>query len=512
MPLIKRHRWLLVCLACIAPLYFVWTSTNSMGYFADDGPSYLMMARHYSPYIGESRVNAEYAATSRFPPLYPLALAWAGTATDLHAVHILTTVFFMLGLVAYYGWLIILRIAPNQAALLVMLLAVLPGSWLTGLEVQSEYLFLLLSLLALAFLAKYQHDRRDELLYAAAILVATVALTRTIGVTLFAPLLLVLWRAPRRAAAFSVVIALLPLLTWHLLHRSKLGYGEALSSIYGHHPWRVLLTQIVQELPALRDGFTEDFRHSFEFPRLVTDLLGSLCLIAGLWRAIKLETDGVYLVAYLAILLVWPYPEEAKRFLWVVIPVLLGQLLMLSTAILHRRPDSRLPRLAMAVTAAAVLSMALPSISIAADRYNLAGYGSLPSARGFRSWYDADLAQATHTVDTEITMIDAMRRIRTETPSGDCVIAIRIDLINYYAERRSVLPPLNSVPDPYFQSQLRAPGCRYVFMSPATHMMFPLPLHPAQRLENNFRILDYTEVLDPPPGNGNVICILAELL
>src|SRR5262249_23182663 len=74
-PLVLRHRWLLIIMAGLVPLYLIWAANDSIGAIADDGPGYLMMARHFSPYVADSRVNALWAATSRFPPLYPLLLA-----------------------------------------------------------------------------------------------------------------------------------------------------------------------------------------------------------------------------------------------------------------------------------------------------------------------------------------------------------------------------------------------------------------------------------------------------
>lgn len=509
------HAWALLCLGLIAAVYFAWSDTDQMGAFANDGPCYLMMARHYAPAAHESVVYAEYATYSRFPPLYPLMLAVTGTGAELHATHRVTTVFLLAALGAYYAWLLAAGAARPLAALLTLLVAVLPASWLQALTVQSEYLYLFWSLLALSLLTLYErpavHGRRHELLYAAAIAVAAAVLTRTIGVALFVPLLLAARQAPRRAALLAVAAGLLPPLAWHMVHRSRLGYDQALGDMYGHHAWQFLLNQVGRELPALRAGFADDFLHAPLALRWLADGLGLLLLAGSALRALRLKPDGTYMAAYLAIVLVWPYPEEAWRFLWVVLPIALFQWLLALAELLHEPVNGRRPEAAAAVLAVLVLVMALPSIELAAGRYDAASEEALVPARGLTAWYDVDEAAAVHSVHAQLVLMAAMRRIGDETPADACVIAVRTDLINYYSDRRSFQPPLNSVPDPYFQELLRAHQCGYVFMSTMRHMMFPLPLHPAQRLGDRIQVLDYVDERDQPPAAGQVTAILAVL-
>lgn len=500
----------MLVLATAAPLLLFWTATRSMGYFADDGPAYLMMARHYSPFMGESPVNAAYAATSRFPPLYPSLLGLSGAAGSLLHTHLLTTLFLLAGLVVYYGWLRELGLAPAGAALLVLLLALIPETWLIGLEVQSEYLYLPLSLLALLLLERHARLRSDEWLYAAALVISMSVLTRTIGIALFAPLLVAAWRSGPRTGLLAIVTAILPPLLWHLLHRSSESYTEALGNLYGRHAASMLWSQLSQELPALRAGFSDNFQLLKLLPQSMVDLLALLCLTGLLRRALRLKPDGLYLLLYLAIVWVWPYPDEAVRFLWAVTPVALASIPGLVTGGGEGDPDPRRQG-ALVLVATLMLLMALPSIALASRRYRDAVDTPFPSARDLRAWYDPDPAYAMHAVNSEITIREALIRVRNETPADSCVVAIRLDLVNFYAERGAARPPLNSVPDPLFQSRLRSTGCRYVFMASFTHIMFPVPLHPLQRLQGMIRVLDYVDVRDPPPGQANAVTVLAEL-
>src|SRR6185295_16778191 len=88
------HFWAGVIIAWIGASYFAWGYTDQVGLITGDGPNYLMMAKAYA-HPGSSRVGAEVAASSRFPPLYPLALAWGGGADSLPVAHVITITCFV---------------------------------------------------------------------------------------------------------------------------------------------------------------------------------------------------------------------------------------------------------------------------------------------------------------------------------------------------------------------------------------------------------------------------------
>ena len=503
---------LLLVFAAVAPVYFIWSWSDQIGVFGNDGPSYLMMLRHYADRAGESAVNAEAAALSRFPPLYPLTLSWLGAATDLHWVHALTTAAFVVALVVYCGWLLAEELSAAQAALLALMVAILPESWLLGLLIQSEYLYLLWSLLCLALLALHRRRGSAEALYGAALCTAAAILTRTIGVALFVPLALAALRAPRRAAAIALMIATLPLLVWFGLHSAGLSYAAVLKMTYGHDSGRMLLAQLQRELPALRLGAEDDFIHpAGAVPAIVADALILLCLAAALWRGCRMHADGLYVMAYLAIVLVWPYPEEAARFLWVVVPVLLVQPLLSFSTLAAQAPSSAPVRRLQTALAALVFCLSLPAIADAGDRYRQGPWSPFPGARSFLSWYDGDPADASHRVHAQITIMDALRRITALVPPKDCVMATRPDLVNYFSDRRSVYTPLDSLPDPWFQRAMHATGCRYVYMNTAIDLRYPTPMHPLNRLGDQITVLDYVDLPDPPPGHGHTMSLLAQV-
>jgi hypothetical protein len=507
---LRHHALLILVLAVITPFYFAWTHTAELGQFGGDGPSYLMMAQHYSPYDAKDPVYTEAAAFSRFPPVYPLALAWLNGANDLYRAHAITTACLLAALLMLYVWLRGEEFAPQQSALFVLLCAVLPGSWIAGLLIQSEYLYLFWSLLALLAMAAYQRRGRYELVYVAAMAIAAATLTRTIGIALFAPFAVILWRTRRRIAVLAFIASVLPLLVWHLLHRSTLSYSEALTGIYSGEGLNFLRTQLTNELPALRRGLGDNFIRS-ETLRPFADALGLFCLCGAVWRAIKLTPDGLYVLGNLAILLVWPYPEEAQRFLWVITPLLVAQPVLAIAAFRQETPSSRPAQMLTGALALTILTMALPAFSHAAERYLSATEADPPNARSFVSWYDTDPVAARRKIDYQIAIITALRSIPTTVPATECVVSPRPDLMNYYGRRQSVAPPLNSVADPYFGKMIRATGCRYVFGYLAKDRRYPVPLHPLPRIRDESDIVFYTALPDDSTGKDVVICALARV-
>ena len=508
--MLRKHALILAIVIFAAPFYFTWTWNDGIGELGGDGANYLMMAQHYSPYRSANPAAAEAATFSRFPPLYPVVLAWLDPAVDLPRAHVATTACLMLALIALYAWLRRERASTGQAALLVLLFAALPGSWLAGLSVQSEYLYLLLSLVALTLMAAYQQGGRNEALYGAALAVAATVLTRTIGISLFAPLILVLWRAPRRSAFIALTMAMLPLLAWHLVHQSENSYGESLIWLYRGRVWEALRTQLAGELPALRKGFGDNFLLGAN-PRFLADALGLLAMAGVAWRAVKLRPDGIYVAAYLAILLVWPYPEEAQRFLWVLVPLLLAQPILSIAEFRRELADARVPRLITATSAGTILLMVLPALALAADRYRSAAYADLPGARGLVPWYDADPVAAEQVVSTEVILINAMQSIPQQVPASDCVLATRPDLVNYFGRRRSVFPPLGSMPDSEYPAAQRQSGCRYVFGMSSTDKRYPDPLYPLRRADPKLEFLYVSKLSDAVGHPKFVIAALARL-
>jgi hypothetical protein len=507
---LRPHFLIVVLLALVIPAYFAWAWGATVGQLGGDGPSYLMMANHYAHGHAADSVYSAMAAYSRFPPLYPLLLSWCHAADDFQRVHAITTSCLILALIALYAWLFLEGMSAQQSTLLVLLFAALPGSWLAALTVQTEYLYMLWSLLAIALMVEYQRSQTIKVLFGAAIVIALATLTRAIGITLFAPFLILLLGAPRRAALTALLLSILPLLIWHLLHHSGVGYIDALAMIYSGNGLHTLRSQLTAEIPALRIGFGGNFLIQ-SYMRPVPDILGTLCLAGTAWRTIKLRPDAIYISSNLPILLVWPYPEEAQRFLWVLVPLLIAQPILAVSNWRREKPASPIPQLLTGAVAAAILVTILPALALASDRYRSASYTDLPEARSYVLWYSEDATHAWDMIGIQTSLINSMYRIAEEVPADDCVISTRPDLINYFGRRRSYFPPLNSTPEPYFGRQLRAPGCHFAFGMASTDERYAVPLFPLGRMGSKLDIVFYSSIPFGSAEKSKLASVLAKL-
>jgi hypothetical protein len=508
MHFLRSHLPIIALLMLLAPLYLAWSWSGQVGVLGNDGPAYLMMAQHYQPGAVRDPVYTAAAVVSKYPPVYPLALAML-QASELHRAHAVTTVFLLFALLAYYRWLCREGLPRAQAAALVLLFALLPGSWLTGLLIQSEYLYLLLSVLALGAMAAYQRSQNREWLLAAAISVAAACLTRTIGITLFLPLLMVMRAAPRRSALLAMLAAVAPLAIWHLLHRSPQGYSDELQGGYARSGMDMLWRQLATELPALRRGFADNFLLSDPL-RPLADGLGVLCLVSVAWRIRGATADGLYVLASLVVLALWPYPDEARRFIWVLLPILLGQLLLTVRSLVVI--DLRWQTLPPAVVMIVIALLIAPGLMLMVHRYSAARDSATPEAAHQVLWYASDTAQAEYAVDVQLSMIGTLSHLQDVVPASDCVIATRADIVNYFAHRRTAYPPAPQTPEADFAGQLRGTGCHYVFSiiatDPGGHLS---PLYPLTRIPGQFDPVMTCAPVDVMSADPDPPCVLVKL-
>lgn len=482
--------WLIVVAA--ASFYFIWSHTDQIGLVTGDASSYLMMAETYA-HAGRDRVMADAASASRFPPLYPLLLARLGGAENLPWAHAITTTCLLLALAILFFWLRSEEFESVPAGLLVLATAAVPDVWLAALTIQSEYLYLLLSLAALAILTRLEKDNRAELLFAAALLVALAILTRSAGIALWVPLLASLRQRSWRDRLLAGLLTFAPLLVWHGLHHAGHGY---FSSVRESLVYRVSTDPagfVSQQFFGLRHGLQIALLLQPQWLNPLADLLGVLCLLGTAVRCAKLKPDALYVAAYLIMLLLWPYPGDAHRLLWPVFPVLFAQ----PALALANGPwrDRRIP----VFMAAIVATLALPSIGFAVDRYRDPATVNLPEIRTNPIWYWPQRDAALRFAAAEGTLLQALQKLPRFVGENECVLSTRPEWVNFFSRRRSEAPPPIEAPDAALAASLKT--CPLVFMTPFNDRGYPDAMYPLARLGKDVGILDYTYSADPTePG------------
>jgi hypothetical protein len=272
---------------------------------------------------------------------------------------------------------------------------------------------------------------------------------------------------------------------------------------YRQGPVGAIFAQLREEGPALRSALQENLRH-IEGLGWLADTVGLLCLLSLAVRVRQLRLEALHVLANLGILLIWPFPEEAARLLWVILPLLLAQPLLwvLAAAPGHAR-DVR-TRLFASAGAVVMLILLLPALAFGVSRWRAAAASPIPAARAYVDWYQLNPDFAVFDVGFEISVIDLLQRAQELVPARDCVMAARPDLVNYYARRWSYLLPESRIPDQRFEQQLRSPGCHYVFVYNASDRRYPDSMYPAARMAGFADVILEGHLPDARPGDRTV--------
>lgn len=228
----------LIGLSALAGMLCLAHATRHGIGIAPDSVSYIEAARNLGAGHGISTPaddGAVYVPMTRFPPLYPIAIAAISHRgiDSIDAVRWLAI--GLLGANIVLASLLVSRCAPGARWLPVIgaVLAVSsPEIAAIHGTAQSEPLFLLLGFSGLLLLSFHLETPRRHLLVAASLLIALAFLTRYVGGALLATGALAILLAPgapprRRAtdAAVFVAVAALPMAVWVL--RNQLGAASA---------------------------------------------------------------------------------------------------------------------------------------------------------------------------------------------------------------------------------------------------------------------------------------------
>jgi hypothetical protein len=237
----------LVGLAALAGMLALTHATQHGIGIAPDSVSYLEAARNLAAGRGVTTTEADGAELrplTRFPPLYPVALAAITRLGPdaLDAARWLNLVLF--GANVVLSSLLMARCAPGSRwlpALAAVLMASSPEIVMLHGMALSEPLFLLFAFSGLLLLSLHLETPKGRTLLAASLLVALAFLTRYLGGALVATGILAILLAPnarpqrriKEAAAFAAISAL-PIVLW-VLH-NRLGGASATGRRFAFHP------------------------------------------------------------------------------------------------------------------------------------------------------------------------------------------------------------------------------------------------------------------------------------
>jgi 4-amino-4-deoxy-L-arabinose transferase-like glycosyltransferase len=464
-----------------------------------DDAVYALMTDYFSPFSGRSSAIVELVMRhSIFPPFYPFVLGIVGAdSSHLGAMHAVTVGFFLVALAMLFWWGRAELGSATLAGLAAAVFALLPVTIAQSFRILSENLYLLLSLAALCCMTR-QDDRRW--FGAAMVCVALACLTRTVGVALLFACLLCLRQASFVYRARLALIVALPALAWALwkaLHGYHGGYDDALADGLRGGQWLDLIErQLRAPWRELWGGWTAGFDdHPTMTTLVVGSAVGTLGLAGALQRASQRKIDGIYVLLYLLIVLVWPYSYEARRFLFPIFPILLIQGLLFAGTLVRWRPH----RLAVAypyVYLAMIALIVFPAMAMTVDRYLAA---QLPENRALAvlpSWYAYEnLTEAKARAAEQLAFVAAWERIKDKIEDNQCAYHIKPVAFMLYADRLGYVPPWVP-PDRAREFPNLAMQCRYFYVGAYVYYPYRDAFYPQKYLQDVGRVLDaqYVEV------------------
>lgn len=485
---LRNHLAFVLALPLLAALYLWMNGYDGLGTARGDGLIYFLTAWHYAPWAETDPLAVVVARDTQFPPVYPFLLMAFGTIYSFLAAHLLTAGFLLCGFVAFYAWLVSLGIDRTRAGLGAALFGLLPGTFLNSLYLHPEGLYIALAFAAFVLLESGERTAKVSHFWWASAAIAVAFVTRTVGLTLVPALGIALLRNRPRGWQGMLVLAVAPAVTWGLVHHPEKAYSEALAKTYDlHRPLDAVFGDVIGFVQAAIDGLAWNLVYMNSL-RLIGLTLCGVAMGVALWRFVRGKADAWYLLAYLGVMALWPYPQEDWRLMWVVVPVLLGYFLWVGEWMWARAAALSGPvRAALAWGPVLALALVvLPGSAAMIKRATQAPAAGDPALRYLPEWYLPDPREAYHLALLQIELVKALREFSPLIPEDQCVFSIAHLVTAYFTDRNTDLPPADNE---NFEYALHHKGCRYFIMSATPARLFPEPYHPRRRLGDRIRII-----------------------
>ena len=359
---------LAVVVAVLVALYIDVMNPNSFGYGNDDA-IYLTAAKSLATGQGYRQISLPYQPSqTRYPPVYPamLSLVWRaipdfpGNLTAIMLASVLASAAAMI-----LAWLYLSKfgyVSAWTAVVIVGLAGLNAHTVICSTTAIPEMQYTLLSIAALILAEAHQANnnswtcgwRGGTLL---GVLMGLAALTRMVGVTLpLAVLIYFMGNGALRRAILPLTIAALFIVSWIAwTHLNRGTYNEpnavyytdyirqsyelykngrtaaggslfgAIWGIGGHNLIAMAYTAPLEALGYNYDWFGGPTAHVAMMPTVLA-CLGLLVMILGIkdWQGRRWRLLSIYVVVYLSLIVVYPFPDNSyERFFVPVLPLFL---------------------------------------------------------------------------------------------------------------------------------------------------------------------------------------------
>jgi hypothetical protein len=451
----SRDRAFLILLALAVPATIAFSWQGVIASLGDDSVSYLTLARYLSPFSSDPLVAPWAKYHSHFPPLFPLVLAFTGGAQSLLAAHLMVGAWALAALCLVYRYAA-LRLESAFAGFgLAVIFLLTPSAWISIRSVLSEPMYLALSLGALLYHDRCldaDADRRAWIVLA--LLLAAAYLTRVAGIALVAAYAVHLAvraiarrKVPTPWALLPLALPMLLSALWLALrpHQEVDNYRTTLSDIA--RVWLSRPGTAAISMQSLFSGWMASFTGDSgvgSSMRLAFGAVGFMGVAGALLGAWRNRLDSWYVLASLAMLFLWVFPEDnERRLLYPLIALLLvhaAEALAGACAYVNARRQVR--RLLLLVAGVFVVAMTLPASILvlrkSLDRAPLIE-GFAYSAASMTQYYTSvNLAAGHRDAAQHAAVLAGLESLDRVTPPGSRVMWMRPEYVAILGHRAGV--------------------------------------------------------------------------
>ena len=502
-----------VVFVIIAMVYLALNYRSSFMFgMTADSAVYLMMADSFSPYYAaDTGLYTWLLSEYPFPPMFPLVLGFTGGGSMAPLPSYLVSTFMLLvALWFLYLWgrqVLGSGLAPLMA---VMIFALLPGTLNQLMVIQSEHLYLAL-VLAGFFLLQHEHYKGRT--YTIVLMFGLAAITRTIGVLAILALMLHLWRRNGLLKTIMpALVSILPLAIWSgykFLYVESEGYISIFSAGMHGDFLSNILTQFDVNTRLMWLYWVRGFDVALSPYSFSAVAIVSLLMLYGfLVRLVRRHPDAIYMCGYLLILLVWPYPAQLERFIFILMPFAIIYGLY---ALLHIQAwlGSKVIHIAVPAYGLAMLLVMAPTLAVMWSRY-ISADGINPEQMRSIQWLQApDTGKVVSSQHTMQRIYRFMQRARYQVPRDDCILSTTPAYLMLHSGRMSRKPSPHGSSD--YDFRMGQVECDYVLMIAAV----PRPnvgnpaMYPYERIKDRMRVID---VMYDRPGDdaSHVLAMLSK--
>ncbi len=391
--------------------------------------------------LGHDRaLLAHIVANYPFPPLFPFALGVVGGGSAAPERSYLFGAAVLAGLMLCLArWLRAEGVPALAAAFAAVAFALLPLTLQIAMGILSEPLYMVLVFGAMFALPARGAASRDtgHAYVLSALCVAAASMTRSVGIAAVAAFALV-WALQRgwRFSRLAPLVAVLPFALWSLVKTLYGWHDYAIGRLGSDAPLRLVAANVeAWRVYAVQSVDLAMRSHT----RLVLALLSAIAALVWLARLVRGRFDAIYVAAYLAIMVVWPYPHHALRFLFALLPFAFGYAMFgVTHALVRAAPRAGGRRWMAMLVPLVVLLLAAPSSVGVIHGLARVQDPSLATAMRAPSWYQVSRTVALGSERFGRRLVEFQRATLGRLPPDACVASVIPQQVLVYGPRRGV--------------------------------------------------------------------------